>query len=211
MSTPNALLQSIINDVYTHTNRPDLVAETALAVTKATVRMHTLGQRTSGGISGAVFYIKDISTVVISLPTQADNHFSIDLSPYPLIRAVKTVQDYNYPLTGREVQYPPLDPENIFDSYNVERANYFFRAGLGLTLKCQKPPAAIQLQYYSYPITDGATYNSWIATDFRDAITEEAAGTVFRMIGKDEEFKVYQAMSQDNIAILQSSNITSAV
>lgn len=35
-----ASLNSLVSDVYTLTNRPDLVAETALAVKKATLKMH---------------------------------------------------------------------------------------------------------------------------------------------------------------------------
>ena len=36
----NALLTSIVDDVYTMTKRPDLVADTLLAVKKATLKAH---------------------------------------------------------------------------------------------------------------------------------------------------------------------------
>lgn len=205
-------MQSVIDDVVIHTNRPDLVAETQLAVSKATMKMHMTGPRDPAtGLSGAAFYVQDIVSDIVILPLQTETRYEIDLSDYSQLRAVKGIQEWNVPLTGTEVTYEKLDENFLFDDYHIEKYDYFYRAGLVVNLRARKLLTKIKLSYYAFPIVDGATYTSWIASKFKDAIVEEAAATVFRMIGKTDEFKTYQAMTQDNISILQSFALEGAV
>lgn len=210
MSTPNPTMQGIMNDVYTHTNRPDLIAETQLAVAKATLKMHMQGPKDERGNPTTVFYVQDEVRDFITLPVQlTDFHYAIDISMYPSLRSVKALQEYNNPATGYEKKYTPVDPDNIFDSYGFEKYDYWYRAGTVIQLRVKAAPIQVQLSYFALPIVDGATYSSWIASLYSQAIVEEAAGTVFRMIGKDEEYKTYQMLTQENAAMLQAIGLTS--
>jgi hypothetical protein len=224
MSIPNALMQSIIDAVYVHTNRPDRIAETLLAVSKATMKMHMIGLRDARtGISSAAFYMQDVVENILSLPIQTDSHFSIDLTQYPQLRAVYQIAEW-YPQSVLVANpnliqrvYTPIEPDFLFDDYGLEKQEYWYRAGMAAQLKVlgqqnnynDNVAKQIKFSYFAFPNVVADTYSSWIANTFPDAIIEEAAGTIFRMIGKDEEFKVYQVMTQDNISMLQSFAVTS--
>lgn len=204
-------MQSIMDDVYTITKRPDLVNQTQLAVAKATMKMHMTGltdNRTNQPTPA--FYTQDLVTEIIALPTQSDNHYQIDLTDYPLLRAVYSLKEYNNPLNGNEVSYTPKEKDAIFDGYNMEMYDYYYRAGAVINFRPLRVPTNVELTYYGFPNVDGANYNSWIANRFPHAIHEEAASSIFRQTGKDSEFKIYQAMTQENIAMLASFSITTS-
>lgn len=64
--------------------------------------------------------------------------------------------------------------------------------------------------YYAWPTipTDTATtLTSWIVNEYPDAIIEDAAGAVFKMIGKDDEFNRFQTLFAENLAILKTSTV----
>lgn len=206
MSTPNALMQGIINEVYLITKRPDLISETQAAVARATMKLHALD-----------VFNQDLTSVVLNsgttpaLPVQTDYHYSIDLSSFTRLRNIAYVRDYASPLTGSETEYEALSPMNIFDEYQLERYNYFYRAGTALKLRSSKQLSSIQIGYFQFPIVDGATYASWIASVYPQAIQDEAAATIFRSIGKDEEFQRYTAINLENSATLKAMGSTSSV
>ena len=191
----------IVNEIYTITNRPDLVNETASAVRKATLKMHSID-----------FFEQDLVTNIIAVTPSMqasinDTRYSIPLTDASgnttRYRSLSFIREYNNPLTGQEVQYEKLAADSIFDEYNVEKQNYFYMAGSNVQLRSTKTLTQMTLGYYQYPDINSATYTSWIAVQFPYAIIEEACRAIFKMIGKDEEEQRYQAMSLENIAMLQ--------
>jgi hypothetical protein len=196
----------IVNDIYTLTNRPDLVAETALAIRKATLKMHSLDYFTQDRVSNIITITPAMQASIL------DNRYAIDLSPAggntTRYRAISFIREYNNPLTGQEIQFLKLEPDSIFNEYNLERQNYYYIAGSSAQLRSNKVLTQVTLAYYQYPDVNSTTYTSWIAAQFPYAIIEEAARAIFKMIGKDEEAQTYQEATAENIAMLQEIGVT---
>jgi hypothetical protein len=60
---------------------------------------------------------------------------------------------------------------------------------------------------YLNPDITTAGYNSWIAKDHPYAIVFDAAATVFKAVGKDDEASAYRTMIPEQIAMLRASGI----
>lgn len=200
----NATYLAIIQDVYALTARPDLAAETALAIRKATMKSHM-----------AETWKNDISNVIITLPV-LDNtvevswRYSLDLTSsvnFPLYRKLSSIDEYNNPLTGYEIHFKELDNDRILDEYFLEDINYYYQAGQQVNLRANKWLVQLSVDYYKYPDITPATYTSWISDQFRDMIVCEAAASVFRTIGKDSEATSYGNMFAENLLMLQMSEI----
>lgn len=215
-----ATLTSLAADVYVITNRPDLVAETKVAIRKAIRKFH-----------GADTFKRDLRVQRVDMtaltPTDPNQYrWAIDLATFPMWRRFKAVNypvgvvpPYNQiPAPMRDIAYglqrtnvfEQVTPDNLYDSYGYERINYFMVAGNTVNVKAGWYMNLLDFTYYQWPVIptlDSATIASWIVNDYPDAIVEEAAGTVFKMIGKDEEFNRFQALFNENLAILKTADI----
>lgn len=215
-----ATLQTLADDVYVMTNRPDLVQETKVAIRKAIRKFH-----------GAETFKRDLKTVRLDMrtltPTEPNQYrWDIPLSQFPMWRRFKAVQypagltpPYNQipaplrdtPLGINNVRtFEQITPDNLYDGYGYERYNYFMVIGNNINVKSGWYVDFLEFAYYQWPTiptlsTD--TIGSWIVNDFPDAVTEEAAGVVFKMIGKDEEFNRFQTLFLENLAILKTTDI----
>jgi len=217
MSTLNTLAA----DVYTLTNRPDLVAETLISLRKAIRKFH-----------GAETWKRDIATVRLDMtaevPIQPDQYrWALDLiTKFPGLRRFKNVNypaDLQYPQSQipaplvdwsvgmcKDKEFKEVSADNIFDSYGLERINYYMINGNVVTVRSGWYVNFLDFIYYKWPDipTDPtATLTSWIVNDYPDGIIEEAAGAVFKMIGKDEEFARFQTLFQENLAIMKTSTV----
>lgn len=215
-----ATLASLADEVYTITNRPDLVAETLLSLRKAIRKFH-----------GADTFKRDLAITRIDMTAQTpldpnQYRWSLDLSLFPMLRRFKGVNyptDLTLPINqlpapltdwtvgfNRAKEFHEIAPDNLFDSYGYERQNYFFITGNTVTIKSGWYIDYLDFAYYTWPAiptnsTD--TINSWIVNEYPDAVIEEAAGVVFKMIGKDEEFGRFQGLFLENLAIIKASAI----
>lgn len=203
-----ATINSISADVYTLTNRDDLVSETKVAIRKAVFKFHS-----------ADTFKRDLKTVRLSLadyPLTIPDQFrwDIPLSTFPAFRRPKVLR---YPLELRlwgSNDFEELSAENLFDSYKAEVKRYFFVAGSTLSIKADCSPQYLDFTYYAYPTVPAdpeATIQSWICDQYVDSIVEEAAGTVFKMIGKDDEYSRYQTLFAENLAILRATDVGEGV
>lgn len=213
-------LADLAADVYTLTNRPDLVAETKMSLRKAIRKFH-----------GAETWKRDLVTLRLDMTAQTpvdptQYRWSLDLSMFANLRRFKNV---NYPvdkvlpinqipapLTDWAVgirptkEFEEISPDNLFDRYGYERTNYYFIAGSTLTVRSGWYVDWLDFVYYAWPTipTDTATtLTSWIVNEYPDAIIEDAAGAVFKMIGKDDEFNRFQTLFAENLAILKTSTV----
>lgn len=193
-----ATLASLAADVYTLTNRPDLVAETLLSLKKAIRKFH-----------GADFFKRDLATHplnLLTLPTvTADVYkWEINLPDLTRFRKVKTIA--SLPVC----EFVELAPDDLFDGYGYEKPWYWLVAGSVLTLKSASPLQSALVYYYQWPdipADTGGTLSSWIVNEYPDAVVEEAASAVFKMIGKDEEYNRFNELFTQNLAIIRGTDI----
>jgi len=171
-----SLFSDTVDEVYSLTNRPDLVAETALAVRQATLSAHR-----------SDYYLKDL--VEILLPLSSASIFQLDIPSYfPQWRNFKYIRPYNtVGASAASFFLSSLAPDAIFDEYLIEKSNVYYVAGTNLNIKLEAAYDAFIVGYYANPIlSPEASYNSWIATDHSAIITIEATIKVFGMIGYED-------------------------
>lgn len=217
-----ATLLTLAADVYTLTNRPDLVAETLISLRKAIRKFH-----------GADTFKRDIGTVRLDItaftPIAVNQYrWNIPLDSFPQFRRFKVVQ---YPLDrilpanqmpaplldwpvafGSSREYTEVSADDIFDGYGYEKPNYYFITGDTVNLKSGWYIDWLDFSYYKWPLmgAQGDTLTSWIVNAYPDAVIEEATGAVFKMIGKDEEFARFQGLFAENLSIIKSSDLGNA-
>lgn len=169
-----ATFAEIVADVYTMTNRPDLVNETKLAVKVATLKAHQ-----------SDFYPKDIYETGI---TWADPDYiqSIDYRTLiPRWRAFKYLRKYADDAAGAFITL--LTPEQTLDRYSINREDICYLAGESLEIRSSTADEFMILGCYINPILEENSYSSWIALDHPYAIVYEAARSIFKQVGWDEQ------------------------
>jgi hypothetical protein len=93
------------------------------------------------------------------------------------------------------------------NNYNQEFTDYWYEAGNNLQLRTANATTSVKVGYYRNPDVATLTYSSWIADLYSNAISDDAAAQVFKLIGKDEEYARFSQISTDNFRILQMSQI----
>jgi hypothetical protein len=213
----------LINAVYALTNRPDRVTETANAVQAATLWAHH-----------SDFYYKDLVEVPATFQTLAYLQ-QIPLSFFSQFRALKYIRKY-YPGTSwnnppaqdqSPNNLPPLygmyydpgpnlpdgrffkiiTPEETLDSYFINKIDVGYIAGQIVQLRSGDQFQYALCGYYAHPNVTPTGYTSWIAQEFPWVIAYKAASVVFKTIGYDEQNQQYQQLCQEEVAMLQASNI----
>ena len=189
-------LTELINEVYNLTGRPDRTSETSSAIKSATLKAHQSN-----------YFYKDIFETGLAF-NSADYVQSLDYrSLIPRYRAIKYLRKYDLANNAPGKELDLIVPENLFDAYKVQKQDIFYVAGAYIQIN-----SATQEQYYLFgcylnpDITD-AGYTSWIALDHPYAIIFDAAATVFKAIGKDEEASAYRNLVAEQLTMLASSNI----
>lgn len=195
-----ATLASLADDVYVITARPDLVAETKVALRKAIYKCHA-----------ADTFKQDLHQEILDLSMHTELapdsfRWAVPLSTFPRLRRPHLLQVPPY--RALIEPFKEISPEDILDSYRYERFNYFFIAGAMMTVRNVTGHSELEFTYYRWPDVDPQNpIGSFICDQFPDMVIEEAAGAVFRMIGKDEEFQRYQMFFAENLAMLRGSQV----
>jgi hypothetical protein len=192
------LLTSLVADVYTLTNRPDLVGETLLAVKTATLKAHN-----------SDYFYKDLFETGIEFDDSLAQQ-SLDYKTLiPRWRALKYVREYDYSTSpGTPGDFLELiTPEGVLDSYYVNREDVCYVGGQTLQIRTRAAGQYFLVGCYRYPDTGTETYDSWVAEEQPAAIVYEAAATVFKTIGYDEQFAAYQGLVATQYAELKLTNI----
>lgn len=187
----------LCSEVYTLTGRPDRVAETESAVKSATLKAHQ-----------SDYYYKDIFESGIAFTT-SDYVQNLDYRALlPRWRALKYLRKYDNTsgTPGKELDI--IVPENVFDAYKIQKQDVCYVAGAYVQINSSTQEQYYLLGCYLNPDITIATYDSWIALDHPYAIIFDAAATVFKAIGKDEEAATYRQMVPEQIGMIKMSNIT---
>lgn len=191
---PNAAFTALLNDVYTITGRPDLTAESSYAVRAATLKLHQ-----------SEFYPRDLKETAIRFSTPGYFQTISYSTLFPRFRSLSYVRKFE---GGEPTNFlKVITPTNVLDSYNVDKENVCYLAGDVIQIRSLTSVSDILLGFYENPITLEDTYDSWIADLYPFAITTEAAATVFKMIGKDEETSMYRQLAAEHTLIVRNSNI----
>ena len=182
-------------DVVTITNRPDLVSETKLAVKAATLKMHR-----------ADFFYKDVYETGISFSSENYSQQLEYRTLLPRFRSLKYLRKSDVTgIAGGFFQI--LTPAEVLDTYGIEKQNICYAAGELIQIKSSTNFQYALLGCYLNPDLADATYSSWIALDHPYAIVYEAAITVFKAIGYDEQSATFSKMAAEQLAMIRTSNI----
>lgn len=192
-----ATFTDLCNDVYELTKRPDLVAETKMAVRAATLKAHQ-----------SDYYSKDLTETGIEWGSPAYYQSLEYRTVFPRWRSLKFLRKYDSSSSdGAGKFFQVLTPDEVLDSYGVQKTDICYLAGAMLEIKSSTQDAHMLIGYYQQPDVVEATYNSWIALDHPFAIVYDAAATIFKTIGFDEQNSLYRNMVAEQLALLRLSNI----
>ncbi len=189
---------NLVADVITITNRPDLTDLTKLAVRHATLKAHKLD-----------FFPKDIYETGIQWQTPAYIQSLEYRNLVPRWRALKYLRKYDFTTSPGKAGdiFKIITPELILDDYNFQQDNVCYLAGESLEIRSNTKDANMLLGCYRHPDTTEATYDSWVALDQPTAIVYEAARSVFKQIGYDEQASEMQSEVTDQYTILRQEII----
>jgi len=200
-------------NIYDITKRPDLVSETLVAIKQATLRAHL-----------SDFYKKDLYELTITPLTSVsstDNRYVIDTSVSPFVRFRKLMYARETPNSNpssyswdnqnstpwQVLQYQLIEVDSIFDNYDRMLSNTVYEAGNSINIRTSHVATSVDIGYYRLPDISTGTYSSWIADLYPFVIENEAAASVFKMIGKDAESTLYRNMWAESVHLLQMSMI----
>lgn len=190
-----ATFAELLTDVYTLTNRPDLVNETKQAVKAATLKAHQMD-----------FFYKDLYEVGVQFSTsdyiQALEYRTIT----PRYRALKYIRKTD--ISGVPGAFlDVITPALSLDRYGYNREDICYGAGEVIQIKSSTLLQYILFGCYRNPDITEATYSSWIAVDHPFAIVYEAAATVFKTIGQDEKAAIFKKLTDEQFMMVKESNI----
>jgi len=187
--------------VYTETNRPDLVDETKGSIIAATLQAH-----------GIDYWYRDVAVgqVVFDFSAYVQQ---LDLSILPRYKALSLFRKFDPTLNNYQLNpgiLPPLqsnslgvslnpelamrpitiiDPNDLLDEqYRTEKVDVGYLAGTVLNIKSSTQFQYGLVSFYQYPEIDKENnyvgYNSWVANEHPFLIVYLAAQMVFRKTGQ---------------------------
>lgn len=171
----SATIASLTQDIYAVTKRPDLVSATQLHLKNALLKAHS-----------ADFFEKDVLETNFQFATAASIYQLDYKALVPRFRSMKylTIVDPVSLLFVRELKGIPV--KKFIDGYGYIRTDVYYLAGSQIQIRLQDTSQVFGLGCYLYPDTTLVS-PSWIADEFPFAIVYEAARTLFRTIGYDEQ------------------------
>jgi len=189
-------LSDLIQEVYTLTGRPDRVAETLSAIKSATLKAHQ-----------SDFFYKDVYETGLNFGGAAYVQQLNYRVAVPNYRSLKYLRKYDPTTNTPGKTLDLVVPENIFDGFQIQKQDICYAAGAYININ-----SSTQEQYYLFgcyvnPDITTLGYTSWIALDHPYAIVFDAASTVFKAIGKDEEAAAYRLLVPEQLSLLKASNI----
>ena len=194
-----ATFTELCDDVFTITNRPDLIAETKLAVKAATLKAHQID-----------YFAKDIRESGIKFPT-SDYYQQLQLRTlFPTFRAIKYLRRWDNSGSGRAAEFLEITtPLETVDDYGVDKVNIAYLSGDNLSIKAYAPIEYAIVGVYLNPTIVESDYSSWIALDHPFVIVYEAARLVYKQIGFDEQASAFEKLVAEQVALLRIANVQS--
>lgn len=172
MSTSLAQLQA---DVLTIVKRPDLIDAIALHVKNAILKVHS-----------SDYYLPDLYENTFQFAVSA-TQYSLDTKA--LVSRWRKIKYLNVadPTTGEPIrELKPIQVLQTVDAYNTIKDYVFYEAGNYLQIRASGGEQVYGFGCFLYPDTTLVT-PSWIVDQFPYAVQYEAARTLFKSIGFDEQ------------------------
>lgn len=190
-------LSELQQEVYTLTNRPDLVAETLSAVRAATLFCHNFD-----------YFPKDILETGVDLGSEEYYHSLEYRTLFPRWRALKYVRKSDATGNGEGIFFKTVTlPEMIVDEYGINIPDVCYLAGAVLNFKSSTLFRYVILGAYLHPDVTESGYDSWIATEHPFAIIFHAATSVFKMIGDSAQENSMRVMALEELNNVRISQI----
>lgn len=177
-------LGELCQEVFTITNRPELVNETQLALRRATLKFHMID-----------FWKRDRFEKTLTFA--AASAVQIDLAAnFERWRAFRTLAPFDpvsgkilpcYDKNGDSRSLNEIDPEKLFDNYSMDRNDVFYVSGSSLNIRFASGQTGLYAAWYKYPLVAVTNYSSWIADIYPYILIEEAAGHILTMLGQVED------------------------
>lgn len=192
----------LVAEVALITRRPDLTERINSAVRAATLKAHHID-----------FFYKDLyeQSVQFVTPAYIQNFLPTDI--FPQFRKAKYIRVWNGDdLTGTPGPFFQfIQIENSLDAYNNIKTNVFYQASQLLQCRGACPIDKILFGAYVHPvITPAAAYCSWIAKEMPYAIVYEAARTIFKSIGLDQQAAEMDRLAGEQFTLLRMSYVDDA-
>jgi hypothetical protein len=186
----------LCSEVYTATNRPDLVNETKMAVKAATLKAHQ-----------SDYYYKDLFETALSFSTP-DYVQSLEYrSLIPQYRALKYIRKTDVNGIDSDQFLEILTPDHVVDSYGLNKTDICYVAGSTIQIKSSTELEYVFFGCYVNPVITEGGYNSWVALEHPYAVVFDAVSTVFKMIGFDEQAAMYKQMVMEQLMELKLANV----
>lgn len=97
-----------------------------------------------------------------------------------------------------------IDPKNILDSYDSEKLDVAYQAGIGIYLKSSSSFQFVKCGYYQFPNLDYSDnerlFDSWIARDFPYAAIALAVSRVFQIVGQQDKHRAMNDRETGEVA-----------
>lgn len=189
-------LAQLSADVYSLTNRPDMVAETNLAIRSATLTVH---QRE--------YYFRDIFETGIQFTTPSYLQTFEPKAVLPFFRSIKYLRKYDSIGQCPGKLLDRITPDQVFNDYGVDYVNVYYSAGAEIQIKMNTQEQFMLFGCYLNPNVTSDMYSSWIADDYPFAIVYMAAAQVFKTLGADVQSNNYATLARDQLILLDTNNI----
>lgn len=195
------LRDSIISKVFTLTNRPDLVEETAVHLNTAVKQAHSLN-----------YFSRDLREVVLKYSAPAYLQQVEYLSLFPLFGAVKYIRSYTPAGQGTEATFgqffSEILPTDSLDNYNRNKQNVFYMAGDTLNIRSSKCETHTVFGYYTHPNLSEDVFDSWIAREWEEGIIMLTASIVFSCtLNNPTQGRAHEQVAARLLKALDSSSI----
>lgn len=187
----------LVEEVFLLTNRRDLVAETKSAVKAATLKAHK-----------SDFYSKDIHETGVEFETLSFRQSLDYISFISNFRALKYLRRAEDALDDSGPFFTIITPEEVIDSYGINRTNIAYVAGRVLEIRSDVEFQFMLLGASVSPIVREGAYASWVAEQFPFAIVYEAIRRIFATIGQKEESNSYRELAAEEYAELRMSALS---
>lgn len=171
--------------VFVITGRPDLLADTQLAIQKATLKFHMVDFWKRDRSEKILTFIA-ASAVQVDISVQFERFRKFGtLAPFDPVNGL--VLQCIDQATGNPRSLREIDPERLFDQYGVNRLDTFYMSGSSLNIRFNSGQTGLYASWYKYPLVAPNNYNSWIADMYFPIIVEQAAGEILIAIGQVED------------------------
>jgi hypothetical protein len=193
---PSATIASLSADLQTIVKRGDLAADGVLHLKNALLKAHT-----------SDYYLKDIFETNFQFGQAAANYTLDYKQLIPRWRSIKYLEVVD-PITLQTTkQLDGIPLEKWIDGYSYLRDYVYYLAGSNIQIRVSGRDTVFGVGCYLYPDTT-LVAPSWIADEFPFAILYEAARTLFKVIGYDEQSSSMERLVAEAMAEVKQTGIT---